>query len=343
MTFYQDIQQEEFWAVGVRMFGFHLLHYRSLREGSRLNLLYQYNVHTKKFAWSYAGDPSRISGDLPFQMFSDAFRDKLQKLETVITSTPLQRAARNFGQQILRSAKEEDAFWSSHTAQEESMKQIFIQAAQPGTTREEQIELITNMARLSSEAAYFHQSMIASVLSSEQASGTIHQERRQSLLLWNRSCRQFMNELLSCCNPNTDRNNIEKLEHDLVGLETCRMRLWSPIFGPHATDDSREHAELIFAHTTKALRRKVCNKILGDARRSIFARCCAEIMICALDAEVFDGWQQRRDQLTKHVTTITKLVEQNITDWIDPLNEWGNIALQTRELIVQRHQAVGQG
>lgn len=339
VTFYQDLQQEEFWAVGVRMFGFPLLHYRSVREGSRMNYQYHYNFITKKYEYSIISRDVRISGIQPLHTPSDTFRSKVQVLETMINMTPYQRAARNFGQDIVKSSREEEAFWINHAAQDAAVRQLFTEAARPGSTEEERAELVVNMTRSIQVAAYHHQFMVSSTISTEQGGGALDKERRDRLLAWNKGSRQFIFELISCCDLTTDDDNIRKLEDVLVGLELCRMKLYSPLHGPHDSSDYAEFGEILFAKQTPLLCRPICNKILGDDSSSMFARCCAGIMLCALDANVEEGWQDRRNELDKYITMLNRFKSPNLQDWIPPLTEWEVYAIEGRNKLIQKYQS----
>jgi hypothetical protein len=333
VTFYQDLQQEEFWTVGVRLFGFPLLQYRAPREGLRINYHYFFDWSTRKYVYFMANDEVRLSGFHPLQASSNSIRTKVHRLEMMIHMTPYQRAAMAFGQDILKSAQEEEAYWTNYTAQEAAVKQIFVQAARPGTTEAERAELIVSMTRSIAQAAYHHQYMVSSTVSGEQASGSIAKDRRDRLLAWNRGSRIFTCELISCCLPGTDDNSIHSLQDILVGLEMCRMKLYSPINGPHDSADFAEYGEIIFAKNTPLLRRLMCNKILLDNGSSMFAKCCANIMICALDADVEDGWQNRRLLLTMNIALLKRFKSPNVKDWIPPLDEWEQYALQERNKI----------
>ena len=344
VTFYQDIQQEEFWAVGIRMFGFPLFQYRSIREGSRINYQYHYNWLTKKYEYRAIGSEVRFSDVQPFHAHSDSFRAKVRRLEAMMTMTPYQRAARSFGQDIVKSSWEENVFWTNHNAQEAAVKQIFVQAARPGSVDEERAELIANMTRAISEAAYHHQFMVSSTVSAEQGGGAMAADRRDRLLAWNKGSRQFIHQLISCCNPGTDDSFTRKLEDVLVGLELCRMKLYSPLHGPHNSPDFAEFGEIIFAKKTPLLCRPMCDKMLGDDGSSMFARCCAGIMLCALDANVDEGWQDRRNKLTKCLAILRRFKSPNVKDWIPPITEWEQYAIQETNKLDQKYQPVaGQG
>lgn len=340
VTFYQDIQQEEFWDVGVRTFGFPLLHYRSVGEGVQLKFNYHYNWISRKFQWSFAGTPVRVSGTQPFQDSPDTLQDKLSKLETMVASTPYQRAAINLGQEILRSSQEVDTFWDNFNKQEARVKDVFFQICQPVINVGDRFYYMTNIARLISEATCFHHNMCLSVLYSDQATTIVDKEKRHRLLTWNKGCRQFVTEFLSFCTPDMHHDIMETLEHTLLQLETCRMKLFSPFVGPHEADDSQEFANVVLASQNSIMRRDICDDILANPRSSLFGVCCAEMLICGLDNHVPEGWEQRRDLLNKHMETFSKLRSEDVEHWVDSLRDWESFAAQMRDLVVQSHQGV---
>ena len=343
VTFYQDVQQHEFWDVGVRMFGLHLLHYRSVREGRRINYRHNFNWLTWEHVYSQVGGPVKLPGsDLPFPAISAAFNTKLRQFETAIRSTPFQREAIGFGREMVRSAQEEQNFWTRYTEQEERVKQIFVQAARPRALDEEPLELLTIMTKLISEASYFHSAMAMSIIDSEKASGTTNNERRLRILVWNRGCRRFIRYILDICALDTDRAQMVKLE-DLVGsLESCRMCLWSPVNGPPEAEDHREYTEILSAQQNDQGCRQICEKILGDSGSSVFARCCANIMMCNLEFDKVKGRLERRDILTQQITKLETLQRLKITDWEAPINAWGTLAVQTQLTMAQYQEAFHQ-
>jgi hypothetical protein len=336
VTFYQDVQQHEFWDVGVRTFGFHLLHYRSVREGRRINYRHNFNWITWEHVHSLVGGPVRLSGgDQPFPAISAGFEIKLRHFETALRSTPFQREAIGFGRDMVRSAQEEHAFWANYTKQEERVKQIFVQAARPRAIDDEPLELLTIMTTLISEASYFHSTMVRSIIDSEKASGITNDDRRLRILELDRGCRRCIRDVLDNCTPSTDRAQMVKLE-DLVGnLESCRMSLWSPINSLAEAQDHREYTEILSAEQNDLRRRENCNRILGDSGSSVFARCCANIMICSIDFDKIDAWKERRDILAQQITTLEELQKLKIADWEAPIEAWGTLAMQAQVKIAQ--------
>jgi hypothetical protein len=337
VTFYQDQQQEEFWDIVVRTFGYGFLHYRSLREGCRVDYQVDFDHQRQRFAWKQTNS-DRVAGCLPFETMSETFRGHVSELERLLQMTPYQRIGRDFGQAFLRSLREEDAFWTSTTFQEVRVKEILKQITQVPANKEETVELLASLAALISEAGKYHEAMIVSIIASEEIEGSTYTDRRRNLLIWNRGTRDFVCKLRSLIDEENEYT--AALDKDLLALELCRMKLWSPKNGIDNVADFDEFAELETARDTPQMSRQICTRLLADDGSSIFARCCAKIMICAFDCSVLQGWAERRDALTKHIETLSRFQILNIPpDWTTCIMQWAHLAEQARGLIVQLYQA----
>ena len=95
--FFEDMQQQQFWDVGVRAFGQQFLHYRSVREGCRVDLSVEYDQQKQSFR-AKERSKNRVTEALPFEAQSEGLRERLSILERMIQLTPDQKMARNFGQ-----------------------------------------------------------------------------------------------------------------------------------------------------------------------------------------------------------------------------------------------------
>lgn len=333
VTFYQDVQQEDFWEVGVRIFGYTLLHYRSLREGCRVNYDVNFDSERQKFAWKHVGR-SRVTGHLPFENVSETFRGAVSELETMMSLTPYQRAGRNFGQAILRSSLEEESFWTSSSLQHVSVQEMFNHITRAPSTDEERAKLFMSLTNLISDAGNFHKEMIVSVVASEEINGCIYADRRKSLLMWNREMRKFVCQFQALLSVENENSHTVRLHKEELAFEACRMMLWSPQSDIHSVADSNEFDALRNARNTPFTCRQIFSQLLADDRSSIFSKCCAEIMICALDSNEAAGGAERCGVLTKHLDTLSSLRSYDIPDWTAPLDEWIMFAIQTRETIV---------
>lgn len=343
VTFYQDIQQEEFWDVGVRAFGHKILHYRTFSEGC----LVRYNVsRSGRSRYKCLIDNAiRVKGQRPFEGVSEDFCDKISELETMISMTPRERAARNLGQVFLRSSMEDDAFWNDTTAQHISVEKIFkIMACTPKDNREADM-LIVSIARLLSKAAEVaHHGMIVAVLASEDINATCYSNKRKRLLKWNRGTREFtrslQNHLIQA--PRAINMHMPSLDRILIALERSRMMLWSPSSELQDVADYEEFTKIQNARNNPQMSRDICYQMQADHGCSIFARCCSEIMLCGLDSADAARWTERHDVLERHIETLSKFRSQSRPGWLPALAEWAKLALDTKQMLIQLHGNAGQ-
>lgn len=339
VTFYQDVQQNDFWEVGIRTFGFPLLYYRSVKEGARVNFNHHYNWLTHQHVWSSASDPVRVPGVHPFPRASAAFQAKLQQLDMILGQTPSQRAARTFGEEIVKSAYEVHAFWDSATSQQKRIDMVQVLATLLDVDDAERAEVFAEMTLLLSEASYFHSNMTMSIVYSEQASGITYNDRRQGLLQWNRGFRRFLQELRTTRGPSIDSVNSTKLQDIIYALEACRLTLWSPIDGPEG-DEQREYAHILSMKSKGEGCEELCSSLLKDLGASVFAKCCANITLCATKSNDLHDIESTRDQLGNQIALLERLRGYDIKNWLDPINEWGNLAIQIRDSLFNlRHAA----
>jgi hypothetical protein len=248
----------------------------------------------------------------------------------VLGQTPYQRAAKAFGEEIVKSAHEEYAFWDSATSQQRRIDMVQVLAARPQGDDEERRSLFAEMTMLLSEASYFHSNMAMSTIYSEQASGIAYNDRRKSLLRWNRGFRGFLQELISTQDPNIDPFNPTKWQDIIYAIEACRLALWSPINGPEG-DEQREYAQVLSMKNKVEGREKICSLILEDMTASVFAKCCANITLCALESDSLHKLELRKENLNDQIALLEKLRGYDIRNWLDPINEWGNLAIQMRD------------
>lgn len=109
ITFYKDVQQEEFWSVAVRRFGHGLLHYRSRKEGSRYTLTINPKTGRVKH-----GRPTRFQAlDHTYPALNNQFVDAVETLRRSLSLTPEERRAMEFGRDLLISSQAEEFFFST--------------------------------------------------------------------------------------------------------------------------------------------------------------------------------------------------------------------------------------
>ena len=332
--FYEDIQQQEFWDVGVRAFGQKFLHYRSVREGCRIDLLVEFNHQRQRFRWREIGQ-NRVSDKLPFEEVSQELRTKLAALESMIQLTPDQKAARNFGQSIFYNSQQEDTFWTATTFQQVNVEEIINRLNRPPQTEEEKNNFYDIVTGSLAGAGAQHDGQITSVMFLEQLNGSFHADRRRNLLKWNRGTRSFVRQLRAAING--DNEYTVRIEKYLLSLEYCRMQLWSPKSSIADVADFEEFQQLQIAHGNPPWARQICDRLLTDNGISVFAEICAEIMICALDSRVSDLWAERCAALEKHMGTLAHLrqLKSILLDWPGIILAWEDLARQTWDATIK--------
>lgn len=337
VTFYEDLQQEGFWDVGVRRFGFPLLYYRTLKKGIRMDFDPTINPQTVGFKPKLK-DIRHQHGADPFTGALEKLQNRVSQLETMIVLTPHQKAVRNFGQAILRNQMEEEAFWTGFDDQEDAVQKIIDVGDVIPANEQQRVEAIVSIKDLISELEEYHRDMIVSVFALEEINGTNHTDRKKRLLVWNREMRKFIRQFQEKLNNRTDSAYVASLDNNLIAFERARMKLWPPNSEVHDVADYDEVTELENARSTT--NRDICNKILEDTGASIFAWCCAHIMISAMDSAVPEGWEERCNRLAVVMELLLTLQgPQNVPDWIALLARWREVASQTRDIIINIHQA----
>ncbi|EKD17696.1 uncharacterized protein L3040_003578 [Drepanopeziza brunnea f. sp. 'multigermtubi'] len=301
ISFYQDVQQEEFWSVGVQKFGHGLLHYRTRKEGSRV--LYTIDPKTGKLK---VGHAIRFSAfDQTFMEATNRFISKVEMLTTALSLTPEDREAMRFGRALLFSSQAEQMFWDNTTSQQALVKtamDVMASAASAPPTDETRRMIFNGLLQCMLDAISTHQVQIASILSLESVNNTRYPDRRTALKSWNRGTRVFIRNL-----KRADATNAINAEKALLDLELCHMVLYDP------ADPSMQASEEFFESQSLTLARiclgegdysqcrDLCNGVLGLPWCTVFGRCGAEAILFALDRDLFEGWDERKASFAKMV------------------------------------------
>lgn len=337
VTLYEDVHQTDFWEIGIRAFGFPFLSCRHVKEGARLNFSHHFNLFTHEYTWNALGEAVRV-GILnpPFTGVMSGLQAQAQQLEMVMMATPFQRAAKDFGEKIIKSAQEEDTFWESYNQQELKVDMLQALASLSPPNDQERLEIVANVTTLITEAIYYHSTMVMSVISSEKVNNTLHNERRQGLLDWNRGCRDFVQDFVAVCNNLIDQGHRVTWDNVLFNLEACRMSLWSPLRGPWACEDHREYMKVLSIGNSSDGRRDMCNGICADRGSSVFAIICSKIGLCLEHANDLGKWAYLRDVLTEQIDLLEKLRQFNLMDWSEAIQEWDSLATNSRAELVRQ-------
>jgi hypothetical protein len=296
MSFFQDIQQENFWSIGVRQFGNSIFHYRTLTEGARKD----YNVTDEaegKFKKSKAArfkERTNLKND---NRLNWKFRFDLKGLKAAINLTPDERIAMKFGQRLLLSSKMQQDFFNDVEEQEASIQSItdtITSATLAGNSPDNIRKTFLSIFTFTQQAIRNHERMVAGTISQENADGVAYSNRRAKLLAWNKGTRSFARQLVDADGGRNLDLNAEELQ-----LELCRMALWYPTDA--ATKSGTDWLEiLILQNARQALNsgnvqdcRNTCTRLLRENWRSLFADCAARAILFSLEKNVSEGWPGR--------------------------------------------------
>ncbi|KAH7370195.1 hypothetical protein BKA65DRAFT_445034 [Rhexocercosporidium sp. MPI-PUGE-AT-0058] len=297
ITFYEDIQQENFWSVAVRRFGHGLLHYRSRKEGSRYTL-----TINPKSAKVKPGKPLCFQAlNHAYPALNSQFVAAVQTLRIALDLTSEERRAMEFGRDLLISSQGEESFWNNSAQQKAHVEAAMATMASvrgEEFTLEKQRTILLSLIQSMAEAVSNHQVQIAAIQSLEAVNQVRYPDRRAALKAWNRGTRVFLNVLKT-----TDQGNNIDIVPLLLDLEVARMILYDPTDLTLQTSEefieiqSIQLARLDFTDGNFINCRNLCIGILATNWCSIFARCGAAAILFALDKDVYEEWDVRKQDL----------------------------------------------
>lgn len=300
LSFYQDIQQEDFWNVAVMNFGTKLLQYRASKVGVR----YTYRAKDNR---SYAcRTRERFTPILhPFSILNGQFRVSVDAINAAIQTTPEQRTAMEFGRGILASSTLEDRFWTDSQAQEQEIQKIadsMNTATHILPTPGKRLAFSQVIHGMIKHALENHENMIQTISSLEVVNKTTFPDRRRILREWNRGTRIFLRRLDSHL-----RQAGLDAEQELIRLEQARMVLWNPF--DLATQDGADWREFELMQMVEncqlpndfLLMKALCDTILAAPDLSIFGESCARIYLFEREKGVLggtnDSWVERYEEV----------------------------------------------
>ena len=277
ISFFQDIQQEDFWSIGVRQSGNSIFHYRTLNEGARKD----YNVTDEaegKFKKSKAARFKERTDPKNDSRLNRKFRFDLKGLKAAMNLTPDERTAMVFGQRLLLSSKMQEDFWNDVEEQEASIRSItdtINPATLAGNSPDHIRQTFLSIFTFTQQAIHNHERMVAETIS-QNADGIAYPNRRAKLLAWNKGTRSFIRQLAQA-----DAGRNLNLRAEELRLEFCRMALWNP--NDATTKSGNDWLEiLILQNARQALNsgnlydcRNTCIRLLREDWRTAFADCGA--------------------------------------------------------------------
>lgn len=233
VSFYEDMQQKEFWDHMVLRFGHKLFHYRSINHGVRLN----FDIYTKNRTPLKFRDISTVRiGPVTHKLGHDdsVLRERWESVQQIIGAQgePLDRKiAQSFGMSLLKSSKLESSFWTHDQAQRNGVSAIFEHIQRGSYSEQEKLANLTQLIGFIWTVLQNHKNTIDTLLRSNQGDSPNVQipseERRLNLLAWNRGTVIFVNECLHQF-PNAPENHKFQLSSLGLNLDLLRMQLFSP-------------------------------------------------------------------------------------------------------------------
>lgn len=327
ISFFQDIQQEHFWSIGVRQFGNSIFHYRTLNEGARKD----YNVTDEaegKFKKSKAARFRERTDPKNDKRLNWKFRFDLKGLKAAINLTPDERIVMKFGQRLLLNSKLQGDFWNDLEEQEASIQSItdtINSATLAGNSPDRIRQTFFSIFTFTQQAIRNHERMVAETISQENADGISYTNRRAKLLAWNKGTRSFVRQLVQA-----DAGRNLNLRAEELLLEFCRIALWNP--NDATTKSGNDWLEiLILQNARQALNsgnvydcRNTCIRLLRENWRSVFADCAARAILFTLEKNMSEGWSGRVAELQEIACILESLKAGAPEYWKDEV-----LALQT--------------
>ncbi|KAE9369944.1 hypothetical protein N431DRAFT_345678 [Stipitochalara longipes BDJ] len=319
ISFYEDIQQENFWSV-VRQYGNCVFHYRALKEGARV----QYTVMDIVDGKFKSKNTGRFTEQSPIKILNGQFRSDVLGLMAAINLSPEEREALRFGVDLINSSDAQEKFWSLGVEQRRAIQRVkdaMAYASQNGA--HPQLNLI--IFSFTTQAITHHGKMIINLKAQELANGTIYTDRRANFLAWNQGVRSFIRELVRKDPQGYTSAGVEELR-----LEQCWMYLWS-LHDPNTRSGKDwlefqilQNARQGIANGDKELCRSYCSRLIGEDWRSLFAECSARFILFILDKDVTAGLSDRVVELKNVASVLAKVLANAPPFWKDEVE-----ALQT--------------
>ncbi|KAM0138762.1 hypothetical protein ACHAO1_003361 [Botrytis cinerea] len=305
-SFYEDMQQREFWDYMVHRFGHKLFHYRSINHGVRLNFdIYKHNRTPIKFR-----DVSTIRiGPVSHQLGqnNEVLRERWESVHTIIGAQgePEERKiAQSFGMSLLQSSKIENSFWTHEEAQRRGVAAIFEHLKKQSVSEEERLSDFTHLIGFIWTIVQNHKSKIDALLKSGQAAipqiQIPSEERRRALLTWNRGTSIFVKQC-SQQFPNASEGHKFQLSTLGLSLEILRLQLFSPNLQTETIKSGPDFMELALLLRLQDFFHKgdiiPCRDIVKRIREidgcSLFANMC----VVWMETTIYEGSETDLDRV----------------------------------------------
>ncbi|APA12146.1 hypothetical protein sscle_09g069160 [Sclerotinia sclerotiorum 1980 UF-70] len=348
VSFYEDIQQRNFWECVVHKFGHKLFHYRTLSHGTRINFkIHRNNKQTPiKFAMIDTGGIGPVNhdyGGAP-KVLVDRWLSVL-RIRGMGTAPETSKLASNFGQALLDSSLIDNSFWTKSQSQRQSVDIIFDHLRKESRSIEETVARFGQLIDFISIILRNHENTIdalfGSVLVVVRGIEVPTEQRRKTLLSWNRGTGKFINE----CGQQEYATPQQKqqLTEELIALERCRMRLFSPdlVNETIRSGPDFEELRLLLWLRDSYLRDQVdacddyCNQLENIDECSLFPSLCAQLIRISIyeGSEVSEDRISTGTELQNLIAVYEKLKSRCPESWVDMFRVWDEVVGIAVEII----------
>ncbi|KAI9642678.1 hypothetical protein NHQ30_008409 [Ciborinia camelliae] len=294
-SFYEDIQQQRFWDESVNRFGLKLLFYRALHHGTRTDFTVGASTST----------PIDFEPTSPVhvQAVDPGFGPTLQSLQERLWNvrgvrnieqiTVSDRLAATFAVALVHSSMMENAFWTESRNQRQSIDVLFEHCQRDDILMEEKVEYLEQLVDLVSTIVRNHEKtldvlFVVHTVPQPNLAGVPNEQRRRTLLSWNRGTRIFVSECRS--EQLITQEQATRLAEEAIALEICRMRLFTPDIATEVIRDGPDFHELALLIQLRRLLNEDIDNQSADRRmqlsriegRSLFSTLCLRFIEIAL-------------------------------------------------------------
>ncbi|KAG9232819.1 hypothetical protein BJ875DRAFT_485730 [Amylocarpus encephaloides] len=210
VRFFEEVQQKEFWDIGVRRYGFDIFHGRH----SRGRAVSKWREDGRRWRQS----PSRNMVRVPQGTTVSIPETYGPSVAESLALTPDERAAEAWARRFVRSSIEEERFWDHQTALlPRAVEDILNVGHNP------RVAFLEQASKLANALGVYHHSVQA-LLDVQRLHGSTYLERRQNLLAWNKGTRRYTRQL---------RKTLKSIGEEVLGpelemLDLLRMCIGSP-------------------------------------------------------------------------------------------------------------------
>ncbi|KAJ8059594.1 hypothetical protein OCU04_011249 [Sclerotinia nivalis] len=348
VSFYEDIQQKNFWEFVVHRFGHKLFHYRALNHGTRIDFkIRRDNKKTPiKFAMTDTGGIGPVNYEFggTTQVLVDRWL-MVTRINGMQTAPETSKMAMNFGQALLGSSLIENSFWTKSQSQRQSVDVIFDHLRQESRSDEETIVKFGQLIDFISTILRNHESTIDSLF----GSGLVvvkgieipTEQRRKTLLSWNRGTGKFITECRE--QEYATPQQKQQLTEEKIALERCRMRLFTPDLSNETIRSGPDFEELrlLLRLRDSYLRDQVdaccdyCNELENIDGCSLFASLCVRFVRIS----IYQGSEVSRERIASGfelqdlITVYERLKARCPDSWDNMFRVWDVVAGIAVEII----------